>query len=451
MDRFMNPKSVAVIGASEDPQKGGYALVSNLKEKFSERLYPINPNATEICGLRAFRSVGDLPEPPDLAIVFIPAGSVPEVMEACGEKGISRIMIQSAGFAETGPQGLALQDACVRVAQKYRMRVWGPNCMGLVNGRTGMVASFMRPDIWRGHLKPGPVSLIVQSGMLSAGFVIQILKEGFFGLSKACSIGNRCDVHESDLLEYFVEDSETQVIAMYLESIADVPRFRRIMECLKKPVVLLKGGTSAEGARAAQSHTGTLAGHARITEGFLRQMKIHRANDFFEMVDLARSLALWQGKRRGQAVGIVSFSGASGIVAADHLERHGMTLAPLSGKTLRTLEAIFPVWMTPQNPVDLWPAIEKRGLLAYAAAIQALLSDPQVDALYLHLYMDKKILPQILDSLTPLKESPKRAAIWVMGDPQSFREFRDTVEPLGVPVFTEVGRGAQALGAGFPL
>lgn len=442
----MNPKSVAVIGASEDPQKGGYALVSNLKERFPERLYPINPNASEICGLPAFKSVEDLPEPPDLAVVFIPAVSVPEVMEACGRKGVSRIMIQSAGFAETGPQGLALQESCVRVARKYGMRVWGPNCMGLVNGCTGMVASFMRPDIWRGHLKPGTVSLIVQSGMLSAGFVIQILREGFFGLSKACSIGNRCDVHESDLLEYFVEDSETQVIAMYLESIADVPRFRRVMGRLKKPVVLLKGGTSAEGAKAAQSHTGTLAGNAQITEGFLRQMKIHQAKDFFEMVHLARSLALWQGKKGGQAVGIVSFSGASGIVAADHLERHGMTLAPLSGETLRTLATIFPAWMTPQNPVDLWPAIEQRGLHAYAAAIQALLSDPHVEALYLHLYMDKKILPQVLNSLTPLKGTAKRAAIWVMGDPQCFREFRNAVEPLGVPVFTEVGHGAQALG-----
>jgi len=451
MERFMNPKSVAVIGASEDPQKGGYALVSNLKEKFPERLYPINPNALEICGLRVFRRVGDLPEPPDLAIVFIPAGAVPEVIEACGKKGIFRIMIQSAGFAETGAQGLALQEACVRVARKYGMRLWGPNCMGLVNGRTGMVASFMRPDIWRGHLKPGAVSLIVQSGMLSAGFVIQILKEGFFGLSKACSIGNRCDVHESDLLEYFVEDSETQVIAMYLESIADVSRFRRVTAQLKKPLVLLKGGMSAGGARAAQSHTGTLAGNAQVTEGFLRQMKIHRANDFFEMVDLARSLAAWQGKKGGRAVGIVSFSGASGIVAADHLERHGMSLAPLSGETLRTLQTIFPPWMNPQNPVDLWPAIEQRGLHAYATAIQAILSDPQVDALYLHLYMDRKILPQVLGFLTPLKGTAKRAAVWLMGDPQSFREFRDKVEPLGVPVFTEVGRGAQALGLGYAV
>jgi acetyltransferase len=448
MDRFMNPKSVAVIGASEDPRKGGYALVGNLKEKIPEHLYPINPGSSEICGLPAFKSVKDLPGPVDLAIIFIPPRAVPEVMEECGEKGISRIMIQSAGFAETGPQGLALQEACVLTARKYGMRVWGPNCMGIVNGGTGMVASFMRPDIWRGHLKPGKVSLIVQSGMLSAGFLIQILKEGFFGLSKACSIGNRCDVNESDLLEYFAEDSQTEVIAMYLESIVDVPRFRKAIARLKKPVVLLKGGTSTEGARAAQSHTGSLAGDARLTEGFLRQMKIHRAMDFFEMVDMTRGLSLWQGRGRGSRVGIVTFSGASGIVAADHFAGLGITLAPLSPETIRALQTVFPPWMNPQNPVDVWPAIERVGQKAFEVAIKAILADPQVDALYLHLYMDGKILEQGVGFLDSLKGSKKPTAIWLIGDPQCFRKVRDIVEPFGTPVFAELARGARVLSIG---
>jgi acetyltransferase len=384
----------------------------------------------------------------DLAIIFIPPRAVPEVMEECGKKGISRIMIQSAGFAETGPQGLALQEACVLTARKYGMRVWGPNCMGIVNGGTGMVASFMRPDIWRGHLKPGKVSLIVQSGMLSAGFLIQILKEGFFGLSKACSIGNRCDVNESDLLEYFAEDSQTEVIAMYLESIVDVPRFRKAIARLKKPVVLLKGGTSTEGARAAQSHTGSLAGDARLTEGFLRQMKIHRATDFFEMVDMTRGLSLWQGRGRGSRVGIVTFSGASGIVAADHFAGLGITLAPLSQETIRALQTVFPPWMNPQNPVDVWPAIERVGQKAFEVAIKAILADPQVDALYLNLYMDWKILEQGVGFLDSLKGSKKPTAIWLIGDPQCFRKVRDIVEPFGTPVFAELARGARVLSIG---
>jgi len=445
MDRFMNPRSVAVIGASEDRRKGGYALVSNLKEKFPERLYPVNPAASEICGLPVFKSVEDLPEPVDLAVIFIPAAAVPEVMDACGKKGIARIMIQSAGFAEAGDQGTALQEACVELAKKYRMRVWGPNCMGVINASTGLVASFMKPDIWRGHLKPGKVSLVVQSGMLSAGFVVQVIKEGFFGLSKACSIGNRCDVNESDLLEYFAEDPQTEVIAMYLESIIDVSRFRNAMSRLRKPVVLLKGGNSEEGARAARSHTGSLAGDGRLTEGFLRQVKVHRATDFFEMVDIAWGLSLWQGRERGRRIGIVTFSGASGIVAADHFASLGMTLAFLSAETVRTLQTVFPPWMNPQNPVDVWPALERVGQKAFEVAIKAVLADPQVDALYLHLYIDRKMLEEGVGFLEFLRDASKPAAIWVMGDPQCFRELRGLAEPFGVPVFTEVGRGARVL------
>jgi acetyltransferase len=367
------------------------------------------------------------------------------VIDACGKKGIARIMIQSAGFAETGDQGTALQETCVQLAEKYRMRVWGPNCMGVINGSTGMVASFMKPDIWRGHLKPGKVSLIVQSGMLSAGFLVQVLKEGFFGLSKACSIGNRCDVNESDLLEYFAEDAETEIIGLYLESIIDVSRFRRALCRLRKPVVLLKGGISEDGAKAARSHTGSLAGDSRLTEGFLRQMKIHRATDFFEMMDMVRGLSLWQGREGGRRIGIVTFSGASGIVASDHFAGLGLTLAPLSSETLRTLKSVFPPWMVPQNPVDVWPAIERVGQKAFEVAIKAVLADPQVDALYLHLYMDREILDRGIEFLDSLKGSKKPTALWLIGDTQCFRTVRDIVEPFGTPVFTELARGAQVL------
>jgi acetyltransferase len=217
------------------------------------------------------------------------------------------------------------------------------------------------------------------------------------------------------------------------------------MSRLRKPVVLLKGGISEQGAKPARSHTGSLAGDGRLTEGFLRQMKIHRAKDFFEMVDMARGLSLWQGRGRGTRIGIVTFSGASGIVASDHFAGLGMTLAPLCPETIRTLQAVFPPWLIPQNPVDAWPAVERVGPKAYEVAIQAILADPQVDALYLHLYMDWKILEQGVGFLDSLKGSTKPTAIWVIGDPQCFRNLRDRVEPFGTPVFTEVGRGAQVL------
>jgi acyl-CoA synthetase (NDP forming) len=446
MEGFLEPKSVTVIGASSDPLKGGYALVSNLKEKFPERLYPVNPRSDEICGLRSFKSVRELPEAVDLAVVFVPAASVPGILEECGLSQISRVIIQSGGFAETGERGVALQQECVAIARRFGMRLWGPNCMGVVNGQSGMVASFMRPDIWRGHLKAGDVSLIVQSGMLSAGFLLQVLREGYFGLSKACSIGNRCDVNECDLLEYFSRDPHTAVVAMYIESIADVPRFRSAVLNLHRPLVLLKGGTTDEGAVAARSHTASLAQNTLLAEGFFRQLGIYRAFDFMEMMDLARALTLWKGRNEAKKIGVLSFSGASGIVATDHIIQHGMRLASLSSKTLEALKMIFPPWMRPGNPVDIWPAIERVGRKkAYSAAAEAIVQDPEVEGIYLHLYVDSTIFQEAFDFVRPLRGAKKPVAIWVMGDPQCFRALRDQVEPIGIPVYTEIERGALAL------
>ena len=446
MKKFLEPESVAVIGASPNPLKGGYALVRNLKKKFSAGLYPVHPKGGTVCGIEAVSSIQELPESIDLAIVFVRAPLVPQILGQLGMRGIRNVMIQSAGFAETGPRGIALQERCLAEAREFGMRIWGPNCMGVINGRTGMVASFMTRDIWEEFLKPGGVSLVVQSGMLTAGFLVQILKEEYFGLSKACSIGNKCDVNECDLLEYFAGDPTTEVVGMYLESITDAVRFRRALGGLKKPVVILKGGTSDGGAQAARSHTASLAGNLLVTEGFFRQVGVLRATDFFEMVDLLRGIVLWQGRSGGSRIGILTFSGASGIVASDCLDRYGMSLARLSEETVKKLKSVFPDWILPCNPVDLWPAIERVGLHAYHVALEALLKDTGVDGVYLHFYVDEDVLKDLPGALAPLSGAGKPLAVWVIGDTRCFPSFRKHVEPMGAAVFTEVARGALVLG-----
>jgi len=445
MKGFLEPESIAVIGASADFRKGGYSLVANLKEMSDDRLYPINPKHTEICGLPSYKTVIDAPEVVDLAIVYVSAPSVPAILEECGQKGIKRVMIQSAGFAETGEQGSGLERRCVSIAKEYGMRLWGPNCMGIVNGHSGMVASFMIPGTWKGNLRPGGVSVIVQSGMLSTSFLMHIIGEGYFGLSKACSIGNRCDVNECDLLEYMGQDPTTEVVALYLESISDVPRFRKAIMNLKRPVILIKGGTSAEGARAAKSHTASLAGNAQVAEGFFQQLGIYRARDFIEMMDLTRALVLWRGRKGGRRVAIVTFSGAAGIVASDHLVEQGMTLATLSPETMEKLKTVYPPWMEPENPVDIWPAVERNGRRSQGVAFEALLNDPQVDAIFFHIYVDSLIMRVGLDFMESLKGSVKPVVVWVIGDPSFFRELRDLGESMGIPVYREIERGARAL------
>jgi len=317
--------------------------------------------------------------------------------------------------------------------------------MGVVNGQTGMVASFMRPEIWKGRLKAGGVSLIVQSGLLTAGFLLQILSEGSFGLSKACSIGNRGDVNECDLVEYFCDDPTTEVLALYLESISDPVRFRRAVSRLNRPVVLVKGGMSAEGARAALSHTESLASDGRLAEGFFRQLGIHLAWDFREWMDLAKALFLWRGRRGGRRMAVITFSGASGIVSADHFARRGMALAPLSAPTMEQLKSVYPPWMEPRNPVDIWPAVERAGRHAYAVALDAVVKDPQVDGIFVHLYVDGTLLNDVLEFLKPLRGARKPAAIWVVGDAAYVGTLRETAEGMGIAVYGEIERGVRAL------
>lgn len=450
VEGFLNPKSVAVVGATPSPQKGGYALVANLLSHCGERLYPVNPKYKEICGRPCYPSVTELPEAVDLAVLFVPAKEVPEVIGQCGRKGVFRVMIQSAGFAETGEQGKLLQERCLAEARNWGIRIWGPNCMGVVNGRTRMVASFMRPHVWKDILSPGDVSVVVQSGMASAGFLMQVMSEGYFGLSKACSIGNRSDINECDLLEYFAWDPETAVVSMYLESVSDPPRFRRAVQRLGKPVVLLRGGVSRGGAMAAQSHTGTLAGNVGVAEGFFRQLRIHRAHDFLELMDLTKALSCWKGKKGGRRVAVVTFSGAAGIVASDHIESRGMALAELSAATLKKLKEVFPPWMEPSNPVDIWPAIERSGReKAYQESLRALVQDPGVEAVHVHMYVDRPLLEGSWKLLEPLFSWHGRAALWLIGDTRCFREVREKVEPMGIPVYGEIQRGIMALALTF--
>ena len=446
MDKFFNPHSVAVVGASATPGRGGCSLVVNLKVAFPDRLYPVNPKYEELEGIRCWPSVSALPEPADLTIVFVPAEAVPGVLVECGQRGMTHIMIQSAGFSEAGSDGSRLQSECDRIAAEYGLRLWGPNCMGLIRGRAQMVASFMNPGIWPGRLKAGGVSLIVQSGMLSAGFLIQVISQGYFGLASACSIGNKADVNECDLLEYLAGDPETEVVAMYLESIVDPERFRKAIGNLGRPVIILKGGVTEAGAKAAQSHTASLAGNASIAEGFFRQLGILRARDFVELMDLTKALYLWREKKAGRRMAVLTFSGAGGIVSSDHLIQSGFEMAELAPQTVARLKEVYPPWMPPANPLDVWPAIERSGRdRVFRVCMEALMDDPGVDGVHCHLFVEPTILQTDLDFLEACRTADKPVAAWSVGDASLFPALREKVEAYGVPVFPEISRGVRAL------
>jgi acetyltransferase len=451
MKFFFEPKGVALIGATPKSHTGGCSLLTNLTLGYDGPIYPVNPRYPEILGLPCYPSVSQVPDPVELALIFIPAPGVPQILEECAARGIKGAIIESGGFAEVGPDGRALQDRCLEIARHSGMRIWGPNCMGLIDSRKRYVFSFLSPDAWQEHLNPGGVSLIVQSGLLAGGFMTTLMSHKVLRLAKACSIGNKCDVDETDLLEYFLEDEETRVIALYVESFPRGRRFFELAAQRKKPIVVLKGGRSAAGARAAASHTASLAGNHELVRGALEQAGVFQADDFFELVDLARTLERGftlagpgSGKPR---VGVFTFSGAAGIVTADHLEASGLTLADLAPETRQRLEKLSPPWMPVNNPVDFWPAMEKHGPeITYREGLAALLEDPGVDAIIVHVFAGFGVWFLDMEKLFEgLNETRKPVLFWVMGHEQGYQPTRLALEGMGFPAFNEIQRVVRVL------
>jgi acyl-CoA synthetase (NDP forming) len=449
MKTFFQPASIAVIGASVREESLGGQIITNLLYGYSGDIYPINPNYKEIKGIRCYPTPEAVPGPIDMAIIIVPAPNVPEALIACGRKGIYRVIIESAGFSEIGPAGKILQDKCTQIAKAAGIRVWGPNCMGLVDIPGKNFFTFMHPKVYENGLIPGRISLIVQSGMLTAGFLADLMGDRAIGVGKACSIGNKSDVDECDILEYLLQDKHTDAVALYLESI---PRGRRFMELASKaskPIVVLKGGKSSAGAKAALSHTSSLAGNARLQDSLFNQAGIIIAHDFQQMMELARALAMISRTPKPCRVAIMTFSGGAGILSCDLLEESGIIVAELSAQTKEKLAKVFPDWLPASNPVDLFPAFAVRGpLAAFEGAFMAVVDDPNVDVIFLHFFAG---LHENLEGLKLLKktadEKGKVVIMWVIGLREPVRLFKRSAQEIGIPVHGELFRAVECLAA----
>jgi len=448
MDKFFNPASVAVVGASN--RRGGSQTIKNLLFGYDGEIYPVNPSHKKIHEIPCFPTLEEIPSPVDLAIILVPAPTVPSVLEACARKDVLRVMVESAGFAEVGPEGKRIQDHCVAIAREAGIRIWGPNGMGLVDIPRRHFFTFMTPRIYRDGLIDGRVSLVVQSGMLSAGFLVDLLSRKNLGIGKVCSIGNKADVDECDLLPYLIEDSETDVVALYLESIPQGRLFADIARRSVKPVVVLKGGKSEAGERAAMSHTASLAGDSRLLSDVLESSGVILATDFHQMIDLARTLAINPGISPGCRMAIVSFSGAAGIVSCDLMEKYGLGIAQLSQETNKSLGTLYPEWMPIANPVDLYPAMELHWReTPVTQAISILLKDPNVDVILVHFVAG--LGGEELD-LAELKKKADRAGkvivFWLLGRRKANRDFRLAAQKCGIQVYDEISRAIECLYAG---
>ncbi|HLE50809.1 MAG TPA: acetate--CoA ligase family protein [Anaerolineales bacterium] len=376
LEAFFQPASVAVIGASSDPQKLGYAVLKNLVEGgYAQRgkVFPINLTASEILGHPAYPTVAAVPEPIDLAVIVIPYPHVPAALRTCGEKGIPAAIVISAGFREAGREGLERELELIAIAKEYGIRLIGPNCLGVIDTFTPLNASFAA-----GTPPNGPTAFMSQSGALGTA-VLDIALAGHLGLSKFVSLGNKADVDEIDLLKAWSDDANTRVIMIYSEGMSNGQEFIKIARQVtaKKPVVAIKSGVTQSGSRAVSSHTGSLAGSEQAYYAAFRQAGVLRADSMQSLFDIALALG-YQPMLPGDRIAIVTNAGGPGILATDALERAGLSLARFQNETITALQQYLPDAASAANPVDvLGDARADR----YRFALETVIADPNVDGL----------------------------------------------------------------------
>jgi acyl-CoA synthetase (NDP forming) len=352
LDCLLNPRSVAIIGASDDPSRiGGRPIASMRKLGYAGRILPVNPNRREVQGLPAYPDVASLPEVPEVAIVAVPSGQVLGVVTALAERGVRAAILFSAGFAELGGDGVAKQDELVAVARRFGMRLLGPNSLGLVNLHTGFVGSFSSIAILDG-VRRGRVSIVSQSGAYGSHLVSAMVDSGV-GLSNIVMTGNEADLTLGEIVRLLVADPNTDVIGLYSEGINDG---EGLVEALKsaraarKPVVMMKVGRSEVGGAAARSHTASIAGDDAVVDAVLEELGVVRAATTEAMLDIAR-LATRGVFPADNTLGVITVSGGAGVIVSDAAEEHGLPMPEMPAAAQRHLLELLPI-CAPRNPVD---------------------------------------------------------------------------------------------------
>jgi acyl-CoA synthetase (NDP forming) len=444
---FFEPKSVAIIGASRTPGKPGYLVISNLKaNEYAGKIYPVNPQAREIMGYRAYPSVADLPEAPDVAVILVPASATTDAVRDCVRKGIKAAVIESGGYTEVNERGATLQKDLVQIAAKGGMRIIGPNTSGVISTPGKFITTFFP----LGKVRGGPVSYLAQTGNFATHTMRWILSAENFGVSRVVGLGNKCDVDDADVVEYFGEDPDTRVICIYMEGFKDGKRFveaaRKVSK--KKPVIALMGGVTGSGVTSAASHTASLgASNPALIEGVFRQAGVVSVHRYTDLIDSAKALA-FQPLPAGGRVGVIVPSGGMGVLAADTCVRLGLNVAELAPSTLKKLQGISQSWIRVGNPVDIWSAIQTHSLEdGYKVAMEALLDDPGVDSLVTILVITEDNPHPTLDFVPKLRDrNPgKPVLIGVSGDKVSFDWAKKYLESQSVPVYLPVEGACEAL------
>jgi acetyltransferase len=399
LQALLKPRSIAVIGASHRQATIGNRLFHNiLHQEFRGVVYPVNPNAEAVAAVKTYSSVLDIPGDVDMAVVITPAETVQAVMEQCGRKGVQGVVVISAGFAESGAEGLEKQGSILKIARRYGMRLVGPNCMGIIN----TAADFNMNATFSSVFPPvGNIALATQSGALGLA-ILEYAKNLNIGLSTFVSIGNRADVSSNDLLQYWEEDPATDVILLYLESFGNPRKFARIARGIThaKPIVAVKSGRTPAGSKAAASHTGALATAEVASEALFTQTGIIRVDTLEELFDVANLLS-HQPVPSGKRVAILTNGGGPGIMTADACDARGLELPDLSAKTVSGLKNVLSSRASLTNPIDMTAEATAE---EYSQALKLLAEDDNINVVIVI------FIPPILTQEEAVAASIRKAA-----------------------------------------
>lgn len=426
LDSIFQPKSIAVVGISRRKDSLGQKLLRNLISfGYTGELYPVNRKAEFILELKVYPTLSDIPTVPELVISFVPKDYVLSLVEECANLRVRGIIIITAGFRESNKEGLELELKIGAIAKEAGIRVVGPNSMGVLNGSSPMMNASFSPI----NCSPGTIGLISQSGALGA-VIMQYANEVGLGFSKFVSIGNKLDINANHLLTYYLKDEKTSVILCYMESFIDPSRFLKIARTVspKKPIVMVKSGTTAQGSKAALSHTGALASNDTITDVALRSAGIIRTRTVKDMVDVGLALEK-NSPPRGRKIAIVSNAGGPGTLTTDFAVENGLEIPDLNPRTIQELAKILPPEATIANPVDILPSADAE---TYRAVTQLLLQDPSIDSVVVLALPPVLItLKEILNVLSELCEKNDKPVFCVaMGCEEELSPYPEVPFPI---------------------
>ena len=445
---FFEPKTVAIIGATNKKGKVGNVIFENFKKNkeqgiFKGSIYPVNPKLDEIEGYKVYKGVKELPEDTDLAVISIPAPFVPQTMKEIAEKGIKSVIIITGGFGELGEEGKKMEEEILQIAKENGIRIIGPNCVGVYVPDTGVDTVFL-PDEKMDRPKSGSIAFVTQSGAFAAAMLDWAAGAGI-GIGKMVSYGNKLDVDDADLMDYFIYDESIKAVTLYIEGVKEGRKFieaaKRITKV--KPVIALKSGKTEYGAKAASSHTGSLAGADIIYDAVFKQTGILRAEDFEHMFDVAKAFAKCK-LPKGDRVGIITDGGGAGVMASDAVAKFGLKMAELSEETIKYLKEHFPPHAVAGNPTDV---VGDTDAQRYKYAIEAFVNDPNVDAIVIIVLFQVPLLKEeeIIEILAEYAKKSEKPIVAVAMGGKKTEYYAKMLEDNGVPVYPTPERGVRAM------